>query len=603
MKKVRTIILFLPLFLMATIGVAQKNYLLTLQGVDTASATVLKSLPLKYQFASKQECVTYIQKLPQLLRSRGYITSSIDTLRYDAAAAIAYIYTGQLYKWVMLHTTSVDSALVNKINGQQKSFANKPVEFEAVQNLQEKLITYLENNGYPFAVTFLDSIQLENGNVSAHLFLDKGFPYKLDSIKNAGPAKISTYFLQQYLHLINGELYNQQKIDLAKKKISELTYVDEEKPAEISFLPTGASIKFFLKPKKTSQVNVLIGFLPRQDIANAAATKLLITGEANVLLKNAFAGGETIGLNWRSIQKNSPRLNLLYNHPFVFKSPVGLDFSMDMFKRDSSFLNINFQLGAQYNLSTNQTGKVFLQRFQTIVSQEGVDTLLLLQTRQLPIVADVSLLNIGMDYEFNNTDYRLNPRKGIEWQIMATIGSKKLKKNTRVQNLKDPNDPAFNFNSLYDTVKLSTYQLKLRLSAAKYLPLANKRTTIKTAINAGFLQSGNIYRNEMFQIGGYKLLRGFNEESEFLSAYSIATAEFRYLVGQNSYFYVLADGGWGRDGVATVKTNYTYFGTGLGMLFETKAGIFNLAWAVGKRNDTSLNLRQSKIHFGFVNYF
>jgi len=51
------------------------------------------------------------------------------------------------------------------------------------------------------------------------------------------------------------------------------------------------------------------------------------------------------------------------------------------------------------------------------------------------------------------------------------------------------------------------------------------------------------------------------------------------------------------------KLNYTYLGTGVGLAFETKAGIFNLAWAVGKRNDTQFNLRQSKVHFGFVNYF
>jgi outer membrane protein assembly factor BamA len=582
---------------------AQKNYQLHLHGVDSSSASVLENIGYTNLFSNKIQCAEYISTIPQLLKTKGYIAASVDSLRYDSSSATAVIYTGQVYKWVLLRISSIDPKLLDKLNWQAKLFTDKPVDFEVVQDLQEKLITYLENNGYPFAKTYLDSIQMENGNVSAHLLLEKGFSYKLDSIKNAGSAKISSYFLQQYLHLPNGALYNQQKIDQAKKKISELTYVEEEKPAEISFLPTGSSINFFLKPKKTSQVNILIGFLPRQDIVNPAATKLLITGEANVLLKNAFAGGETIGLNWRSIQKNSPRLNLLYNHPFIFKSPVGLDFSFDMFKRDSSFLNINFQLGAQYSLGTNQSGKVFIQRFQTIVSQEGVDTVLLLQTRQLPIVADVGLFNIGVDYEFNNTDYRLNPRKGNELHLITSIGSKKLKKNTRVQNLKDPNDPGFNFNSLYDTVKLNTYQLKFRLSAAKYLPLGNKRTTIKTAINAGFLQSGNIYRNEMFQIGGYKLLRGFNEESEFLSAFGIATAEFRYLVGQNSYFYVLADGGWGRDGVATVKTNYTYFGTGLGMLFETKAGIFNLAWAVGKRNDTNLNLRQSKIHFGFVNYF
>jgi hypothetical protein len=49
--------------------------------------------------------------------------------------------------------------------------------------------------------------------------------------------------------------------------------------------------------------------------------------------------------------------------------------------------------------------------------------------------------------------------------------------------------------------------------------------------------------------------------------------------------------------------SYTYFGTGLGLAFESKVGIFNLAWAVGKRSDAEFNLRQSKIHFGFLNFF
>ena len=112
-----------------------------------------------------------------------------------------------------------------------------------------------------------------------------------------------------------------------------------------------------------------------------------------------------------------------------------------------------------------------------------------------------------------------------------------------------------------------------------------------------------IFRNELFQLGGYRLLRGFDEESQYLSQFAIATAEYRYLVGQNSFFYVLADGGWGRNNALNAGQSYTYFGTGLGLAFETKAGIFNLAWAVGKRNDAAFNLRQSKIHFGFVNYF
>jgi hemolysin activation/secretion protein len=123
------------------------------------------------------------------------------------------------------------------------------------------------------------------------------------------------------------------------------------------------------------------------------------------------------------------------------------------------------------------------------------------------------------------------------------------------------------------------------------------------AVFSRIFQSGNIFRNELFQLGGYKLLRGFDEESQYLSQYAIATLEYRILFDQNSFIYVLADGGWGRNNSQNVNVNYTYFGTGLGLAFETKVGVFNIAWAVGKRNDTELNLRQSKLHFGFVNYF
>jgi len=202
----------------------------------------------------------------------------------------------------------------------------------------------------------------------------------------------------------------------------------------------------------------------------------------------------------------------------------------------------------------------------------------------------------------NNTDYRLNPRKGNEVHIIGSVGTKKIKKNDQIVALKDPGDPAYDFSSLYDTVKLKSYQFRIILSAAKYFQLG-KQSTIKGAFNGAVFQSANIFRNELFQIGGYKLLRGFDEESQYLSQYAVATLEYRYLIGLNSFFFGFVDGGWGRNNSQSSNYTHTYIGTGLGLALETKAGVFNLAWAVGKRDDTPFNLRQSKIHFGFVNYF
>ena len=588
----------LLVLLTAGVASAQKTYGLRLYAIDRDSVFLTEELAVPSAFSDRYACSNYINKLALDLRAKGYVTASLDSVHYDSTFATAVIFIGDTYKWATIDTKNIDAQILDAIGWREKNFVEKPMDFDQLKTWQEKILVYLENNGYPFAKVFLDSLQIEDERISALLKLDKGHQYKIDSIRVNGEVKISNIFLQKYLDLPDGSLYNREKLRRISKKLLDLPYVQEEKPSDLSLLSMGSILNLYLKPKRSSQVNVLLGFLPNND--QLTSKKLLITGEANVNLHNALGQGETIGLNWQQLQVKSPRLNIVYQHPYLFNTPIGLDFAFDMFRKDSTFVNINLQLGAQYMLSTTQSGKLFIQKFQTILNAVNVATIL--QTHQLPEDADVNSVNVGIDYSFNNTDYRLNPRKGNEVHIIGSVGTKKIKKNDQIVALKDPGDPAYDFSSLYDTVKLKSYQFRIILSAAKYFQLG-KQSTIKGAFNGAVFQSANIFRNELFQIGGYKLLRGFDEESQYLSKYAIGTMEYHYLIGMNSYFYTLFDGGWGQNNSLNRNISYTYFGAGLGLSFETKVGIFNLAWAVGKRSDTQLNLRQSKIHFGFVNYF
>lgn len=590
-----------PFFLLLHIcSIAQSKYPLQIRSVDKDSAFISSGLGIKTDFDSRNDCVSYIDQLPAYLQAKGYVTASLDSIHFDSAYAKVVLYVGSRYEWANLDVKRIDPSILQAVGWRDKVFSDKPMDFSQVKQWQEKILSYMENSGHPFAKVYLDSLQMESEKVSAQLKLEKGPSYKIDSIRILGSVKIANDFLQRYLDIPNGSLFSREKLLRISKRIRELPYVEEEYPAKLIWLGTGSVLEMYLKQKKSSQVNILVGFLPNND--QLSSKKLLITGEANLNLKNALGAGETIGLNWQQLQVKSPRMNIIYQHPYLFKSPVGLDFSFDMFRKDSTFLNVNFQLGAQYVLNINQSGKLFIQRTQTIVN--GIDKNYILQNYQLPNEADVSSTNVGVDYEYNNTNYRFNPTKGNEFRIITSVGTKKIKPNSEILDLKDPGNPTFDFSSLYDTIKLKSYQFRIRGSAAKYFPLGRQnRSTFKTAINGGIFQSGNIFRNELFQIGGYKLLRGFDEESQYLSQFLIATAEYRYLVGQNSFFYVFTDGGWGRNNSQNSDVSYSYFGTGLGLAFETKVGIFNLAWAVGKRSDLEFNLRQSKIHFGFVNYF
>lgn len=601
MNKIQLQISVLVFLLLQLQAYGQRTtYPLQIRGIDKDSAFIVNELGVPVSFSNRNDCVIYMNKLPDNLLAKGYVTASIDTILFDSAAARLVLFTGNKYQWTSLTAGQIDPDVLAAVGWRDNVFSGRPMDFAQVKQWQDKILLYMENNGHPFAKVYFDSLQIDSEKVSGQLKLEQGPAYKIDSIRIFGDVKISNEFLQRFLDIRNGSVFSKEKLYRISRKMRELTYVEEQYPAKLVWLGTGSILEMYLKPKKSSQVNVLIGFLPNTD--QLSSKKLLVTGEANLNLKNALGAGETIGLNWQQLQVKSPRLNIAFQYPYLFKTPVGLDFSFNMFRKDSTFLNVNFQLGAQYVLSNNQSGKLFIQKFQTILN--GANKNFVLQTYRLPDEADVSTTNVGIDYEYNNTNYRLNPTTGNEFHIITTAGTKKIGKNSEIMELKDPGNPSFDFASLYDTVKLKTYQFSVRGTVAKYFPLGHQnRSTIKTAINGGLLQSAKIFRNELFQIGGYKLLRGFDEESQYLSQYVIATAEYRYLVGQDSYFFLFTDGGWGRNNSQNANVSYIYFGTGMGLAFETKAGIFNLAWAVGKRSDLEFNLRQSKIHFGFLSYF
>ena len=368
------------------------------------------------------------------------------------------------------------------------------MNFVQFQELQQRMMTYLEEAGYPFARIFLDSVAIDDNKVSAALRIDRGPIYKIDSIRVYGDAKIDNAFLQRYLDIKDGSIYNKKKLDAISKKIAELQYVEEARPANLTMLGSGSVLNLHLKAKRSSQVNVLVGFLPNSAAA-AGGKKFLVTGEANVLLKNAFSAGETIGLNWQRLQAASPRLNLIYQHPFVFRSSVGLNLAFDMFRKDSAFLNIHMKAGADYAVSERGTATLFIQKRQTIVN--AFDTARVKQTKALPQDADVNATNLGVTYSSNATDYRFNPRRGFEATITAAAGTKKIKKNNQILELTDAANPSYKFESLYDTVKLKTYQVRITGVAARYMRLG-KSSVLKGGISGGCFSSGSIFRNGLF---------------------------------------------------------------------------------------------------------
>lgn len=575
-------------------ALAQNSYQLIIHIPDKDSTPIKRSLHLKTVFQSRTECMEYIQKLPTLLQATGYLSASIDSLSDGLGYSVIKLFAGEVYDTVRLRIKEHDAPYLNAIGWKLTNGKGETLTFPKYLAKREKLLDYFGNTGYPFARLMLDSMAITKNRIEAALLIDRGVAYKVDSIRVYGKGKISKNFLYRYLGIEKGSIYRQDRLNKIDQRLLELPYIQQQRPWEVAMLNTGSIVNLYLQPKKSNQVNLLAGFLP----SNAQiGGKLLFTVDANLQLQNAFGSGESVGLVWQQLQPKSPRLNLQARLPYIFNSPFGVDFLFDLYKKDSVYLNITSRLGLLYALSLNQTGKIFILNERTNVLD--LDTVRVKVLKALPDIADVSSISIGGDYEFVNTDYRFSPRHGNQFALTARVGNKKIRKNTSVTQIKDP---LFNYNSLYDTVKLNAFQFRLNMDAAHYMELG-KQSVLKTSITGGWYESPNYFRNELFQIGGYKLLRGFDEQGIFASHYAVASVEYRYLFGLNSYFFGFIDGGTTKDKSKPYIRSKRYLGAGLGMAFESKGGIFNISFAAGKRNDLDFSLRETKIHLGYVSVF
>ena len=219
---------------------AQNNYYLHIRGVDQDSVFLKETLAVQTEFSSQIDCEDYITRLPDLLAAKGYVTASIDSIQFGPVSANMVLYTGAAYKWASLKANNIEPAVLSAAGWQESSYQNKLLDFTRVRELQLRMLDYYENNGYPFARIYLDSLRIDGDKVYANLKVSKGLLYKIDSIRLYGDARIANSYLQRYLDLPKGSIYNKEKLQGISAKIRQLPYVEEQHPADLSMLGAGS---------------------------------------------------------------------------------------------------------------------------------------------------------------------------------------------------------------------------------------------------------------------------------------------------------------------------------------------------------------------------
>ena len=511
----------------------------------------------------------------------GYLTANLDSCIINSQGAISYISAGNQYSWLELKIDKKDALIfadagLNPENYQKQFFTPRELK-----KIYTKLLYYLENNGYPFAVVKFDSVSIQSNYIGASLKIDKNKFIVLDSIKQEPNQVVSANFISHYLQLKQGMPFSEKKNQEISKKLKQLPFLKENKAPLLKLTDKTTKLYLFLDKKNASQFDGIIGLLPGNN------GKTIFTGDVKIKLQNSILkSGEVLEINFRRLQAQTQDVFIRVNYPYLFSTPVGTEYAIKIYRKDTSFIDVNNLFNVQYLFNGLNNIKLFYkQRNASLISTAAFEN-----TSVLPEFADMQTISYGLGCTIEQLDYKFNPRKGISFNLQAGAGNRKIKQNPRINE------------NAYRNVDLFSAQYQLESNFNAFLPIA-KRACIKFGMQAAAIYSDNIFKNELFRIGGLKTLRGFDEESIFASSYLIPTIEYRYLFEENSALFLFVEGAWYER---ILKNNYvrdTPISFGAGINFETKAGIFSLNYALGKQLSNSFDLRTGKIHFGLINKF
>lgn len=573
---------------------AQMKYRLKVEASDKPSTFYVKAFSYKTEFKDSLKSEREWKSLFNSIREHGYLAASIDSIVKDSDACHIYMYIGQPFDKLILSNGNVDQGLLSAAGIRSLVSSGKAVNINVVSQVKEKLLRQCENTGYPFATVWLDSFEQAKNYIRVKIYLDKHDLILIDTIRIFGQTKVKRVFLKNYLGLKTGKPYNESNVAKVSQRLKELQFVEPIQSHTVEFQNGKAAINLFLKNKKASQFNFLLGLLP-----GSSGKKLLVTGDARIHLFSPFGLGEEFFVQWQKLQPKTQTLDVHFSYPYLLGLPIGISAQFQLYKRDTTYLDLHGDYGVQYQIIGSSYLRASLKQQTTIIL--NVDTAYIKAARTLPKNLDINTNEFALEYFLQKLDYRFNPTSGYALKANASAGVKKIKKNNAIIGLYDE-VTASNFAFLYDTTRLKSFQFRLGLSIDKYWRLA-ARHTIKTSFDGGYFFSRNIFENEKYRLGGVNSLRGFDDQSIFTPYYVMANLEYRFLLSKNSYFSAFFNSAMVENERIGKGTFDFPFGFGVGAAIETKAGIFGITYAMGRQLGNKISIKSAKIHFGYVNYF
>jgi len=538
---------------------------LTTKSNDSTSQHIIDSINHVKKFKDFKSLQNETRHILQILQKIGCLESELETVeKYNDSAYIANYYVGPKYTRIKIFYSNEDftkKELLRYSNEISESYFIIP--FENLEHTLNSLNIDKTKNGNTFARVSLKNIKaFDSKTLTANINVSNGSKRTIDQILIKGYNQFPESFIKYHAGIKKGMTLENSVLIRKNNELNSLDFVTTTKPPEILFKEDSTTVYFYLKKLKNNNFDGILGFSSGEEKQG-----LTLNGYINLELNNNLNYGEQFSLNYKSDGNEQQNFRVRLSVPYLFKTPLGIETELKIFKRDSTFLTSNQFAKINYQINTKSKAHIGYKSYQSNNLRNESPTNLL--------VEDYKSKFLLTGYSFiKNQNNILFPIKSM-FQINFEIGTKKNN---------------------------STKESQLRAETLFYYIFnLNLKNSILIKNNSRLLSSDTYLTNELYQFGGVNSIRGFNENSIDASFFTVLNTEYRYQFNNNLYLHSIFDIAYFENQNIALREKLYSFGFGIGL--QTTSGIIKFGVANGNTENQDFNFSNTKIHVSITSKF
>ncbi len=451
-----------------------------------------------------------------------------------------------------------------------------PLDPRLLESDLDALLRTYERLGRPFARCAVDSLLTRPGPAEDTLDLviavDEGPRMTIDEVRVQGNKETRPDVLLRETRLAPGEVYNPDKVDAIRRRLQHLNIFASVDDPELYFRETHGGLLLRVQEGSFNTFDGVLGYVP----ASAQGGGGYVTGLASIAMRNLFGTGRKFSVRWQREDQRSQEFSLRYLEPWLFGQPLNVGGGFLQRQQDTSYVHRILDARVELMPADDFTAGLSIRSEQVIPSSDS--------TFVSPIPAS-SIIAVGGDLQYDTRSDPISPSSGARFRVEYSLGHKKA-------------DPS----AVTGTGGGSSALQRLLLDVELYVRMFSRQVAA-LGLHGYSVRGANVGESDMFRFGGAMTLRGYRE-NQFLGAQVAWTnAEYRFLLGRRSFFFLFFDTGYYARPADDIRNQAAAeafkYGYGIGVRVDTPVGNIGVSFALGQGDSFST----AKIHVGIINEF